>query len=91
VPPAHAEKSRKALKDTYGEQKGYAAALKTGRGILTRLERRDRTDKWLMTAAISFFVLVMLYIFKKRVAAPVVGFIWNMTGAWFVSPETGAA
>ncbi|KAI9138574.1 hypothetical protein BKA69DRAFT_763670 [Paraphysoderma sedebokerense] len=44
-----------------------ALVLRTSKNLITKLEQRDWTDKLLIFFAIAVFVLVVLYILKKRV------------------------
>lgn len=46
-----------------------SAATKTGSSIVRRLRNRERTDKMLIAAGVAFFLLVVLYIVKKRLSA----------------------
>ena len=39
-----------------------------GRGIVTKLRRRDMTDKVLIGLSFGFFLLVVLYIIRKRLS-----------------------
>jgi len=48
------------------EHGGFAEDLGEGKGLTTRLRRREMTDRLLMGAAVLFFLLVCLYIVKQR-------------------------
>jgi protein transport protein SEC20 len=48
----------KSLKGTLKEHRGITGTLDTGRRSLTRLQRRDLTDKFLMLLGFVFFLLV---------------------------------
>jgi len=43
-------------------------AMGAGKSLVTKLTRRETTDKILIWAAFSFFLLVVLYIVHKRLS-----------------------
>lgn len=42
------------------------SAISTGRSLVTRLERRDTTDRILIWFATAVFMLIVAYIWKSR-------------------------
>jgi len=50
-----------------GETDGYGSDLSVGRGFISGIRRRAKTDTLLLAGAVAFFVLVCLYIVKKRI------------------------
>ena len=58
----------KSLKTTEDQHKGgIDGSLGAGKRKITRLQQREQTDRVLIGLAFAFFVLVVLYIIKKRV------------------------
>ena len=43
------------------------SGIQTGRSLVTRLERRDTTDRLLIIAATSVFFLIVAYVWKTRI------------------------
>ena len=58
------------LKSTLRDHHGLTGTLSTGRRALSRLQRRDFTDRVLMILGFLFFLLVVLHILKKRLWHP---------------------
>ena len=42
------------------------ANIKVGQSLISKLGRRDITDKVLISLAVVFFIFVILYIIRKR-------------------------
>ena len=60
------DESSKLLKNTSQEFGSMKTAITDGRRLLTRLDRREFTDKLLIILCLCFFFSVVLYIFFKR-------------------------
>jgi uncharacterized protein YhaN len=60
------DESSKLLKNTSQEFGYMKTAITDGRRLLTRLDRREFTDKLLIILCLCFFFSVVLYIFCKR-------------------------
>jgi hypothetical protein len=59
--------STQVMKRTHDEYKGeLGSALKTAQQSLTKLFRRDMTDRILLFLSVSVFIAVVLYILKAR-------------------------
>ena len=54
------------LRDVGGEYTQYGSALKTSRDLLKTMQRRENTDRMLLGFGFLFFILVVLYILKRR-------------------------
>jgi hypothetical protein len=54
------------LRDVGGEYTQYGSSLKTARDLLKTMQRRENTDKILLGFGFLFFILVVLYILKRR-------------------------
>ncbi len=52
--------------DAIGHHGELAAGIQTGRSLITRLERRDMTDRLLIGFATAVFFLIVAYIWKTR-------------------------
>lgn len=53
-------------RDAIVQHGALGAGVQTGRALVTRLERRDTTDRVLILAATSVFFLIVAYIWKAR-------------------------
>eukprot|EP00164_Ancoracysta_twista_P005866 GFYU01008071.1.p1 GENE.GFYU01008071.1~~GFYU01008071.1.p1 ORF type:complete len:236 (+),score=48.32 GFYU01008071.1:118-825(+) len=62
------EDSSKTIKETKKEYKTFGAVLRTGRGTITKLFRRNKTDQILITIGVLLFVTVVIYILKRRLS-----------------------
>ncbi|PRP75347.1 BCL2/adenovirus E1B interacting protein 1-like [Planoprotostelium fungivorum] len=60
------ERSSKVIENTVTEHKGMTGSIRAGRAALTKLQRREKTDRFLIMLALIFFFLVVLYILKTR-------------------------
>jgi len=60
------EKGSNLIKDTNKELKGQGSHINTTHRLLSKLSRREVTDKILFWAAVLLFFGVVLYILKKR-------------------------
>jgi protein transport protein SEC20 len=49
--------------------------VRQGKGLLSRLKRRQLTDKILVYLAFAFFLLVVFYIVKKRLGITFFGLL----------------
>ncbi|EGG16977.1 sec20 family protein [Cavenderia fasciculata] len=56
----------KVLDKTLNQQKEYGSKTMEAKSLLTNLKRRDRTDKLLICFGLLLFLLVVVYILKKR-------------------------
>ncbi|CAG8743037.1 948_t:CDS:2, partial [Gigaspora rosea] len=74
------DESSRALKSTYSEYRGFSSVLRGSKQLITKLEQIDWTDRLLILFGLFVFVLVVLYILKKRVWNT--GFGWM---SWFAS------
>ncbi|CAG8604488.1 6924_t:CDS:2, partial [Racocetra fulgida] len=74
------DESSRALKSTYSEYRGFSSVLRGSKQLITKLEQIDWTDRLLILFGLLVFVLVVLYILKKRVWNT--GFGWM---SWFAS------
>lgn len=54
------------IRDVGEEYNAYDGALNTAKGILKNMQRRENTDRMLLGFGLGFFVLVVLYILKRR-------------------------
>ncbi|KAG0302254.1 Vesicle transport protein S20 [Linnemannia gamsii] len=79
--------SSKTLKATVGEYHAYDEVLKRGKGLITKLNQADWTDRLLIGFGLLVFSLVVMYILKKRIAdrgISLVGYLF-MPIRWFFS------
>eukprot|EP01099_Mayorella_cantabrigiensis_P002928 TRINITY_DN2318_c0_g1_i1.p1 TRINITY_DN2318_c0_g1~~TRINITY_DN2318_c0_g1_i1.p1 ORF type:complete len:130 (-),score=25.11 TRINITY_DN2318_c0_g1_i1:21-410(-) len=60
------EDSSTVLEKTTTEHRSVSSGVSTAKKILTRLQTREATDKFLIFLSVLFFLLVVLYILKKR-------------------------
>jgi Sec20 len=54
------------LRDVGGEYTAYDSTLKTSRGLLKNMQRREATDRILVGFGVAFFLFVVAYILKRR-------------------------
>lgn len=81
------DESSKTLKATVGEYHTYDEVLKRGKGLITKLNQADWTDRLLIGFGLLVFSLVVMYILKKRIAdrgISLVGYLF-MPLRWFFS------
>jgi protein transport protein SEC20 len=70
-----------------GEYHAYDEVLKRGKGLITKLNQADWTDRLLIGFGLLVFSLVVMYILKKRIAdrgISLVGYLF-MPIRWFFS------
>lgn len=72
----------KSLRDTLQEHRSIVGSLAASRRALSRLQRRDLTDKILLAVGFSFFCLVVLHIAKKRLGLASSRMLWLLFGWW---------
>jgi len=72
----------KSLRDTLQEHRSIIGSLAASRRALSRLQRRDFTDKILLAIGFSFFCLVVLHIAKKRLGLAAGRILWLLFGWW---------
>ena len=60
------EEQGRTLKGTLKEQRGIGGTLNSGKRKLSKLEKREFTDRVLIAAAFAFFLLVVVHITKRR-------------------------
>lgn len=58
--------SSSKIKETKTGMEEIGINIKVGQGLISKLDRRDITDKVLITLAVIFFFSVVLYIIRKR-------------------------
>lgn len=54
-------------KDAINQHGELGSAIGIGRSLATRLERRDTTDRILISFATAVFFLIVAYIWKSRI------------------------
>ena len=64
---------KKVLKDAEQRQHSIAKELASGRRALRQLQRREFTDKLLLFLGFGIFLLVNLYIVRKRLGSLSIG------------------
>ena len=69
------------MEDTRDEYNTFAGVVKSGKGIITQLARRDLTDKLLVLLGVLFFMLTVLYILRKRLGPWVPGALWSSSSS----------
>jgi hypothetical protein len=60
------KESSEMLRDVGGEYNNYGHVVKKSSKLITNMQRRDATDKMLLYIGLGFFLLVVLYILKRR-------------------------
>ncbi|KAG5461853.1 MAG: hypothetical protein BJ554DRAFT_5893, partial [Olpidium bornovanus] len=79
-----------ALQETQSEYASLSGVLRSSTTLLTRLEQRDWMDRLLILFGLLVFVLVALYIIKKRFWVSLEG-VWELgTPICFCRPVVGA-
>ncbi|KAK5816201.1 Sec20-domain-containing protein [Linnemannia elongata] len=81
------DESSKTIRATVGEYHAYDEVLKRGKGLITKLNQADWTDRLLIGFGLLVFSLVVMYILKKRIAdrgISLVGYLF-MPLRWFLS------
>ncbi|WAR56697.1 hypothetical protein PtB15_7B547 [Puccinia triticina] len=61
------EQQTATLQLTSDQYLSFGELMKTSRALISSLQRADLLDRILLTGALAFFVLVCLYIIKKRI------------------------
>ena len=74
------DESSRSVKTTYNEYRGFTSVVRSSKQLITKLEQSDWTDRLLILFGLFVFLLVVLYILKKRVWNT--GFGWV---SWFAS------
>lgn len=64
--------SSSQITNTKAEMEGIGAKVKVSSGLVSKYERRELTDKFLILSALVLFFGVVLYILQKRL----LGWIW---------------
>lgn len=59
-------KSSGKIKDTKSGMEEISSSIQVGQGLISKLGRRDITDKVLIFLALIFFFSVVLYVIRKR-------------------------
>jgi protein transport protein SEC20 len=80
------------LRDVGGEYTTYDSALKTSRGMLKTMQRRENTDRMLIGFGLLFFLLVVAYILKRRLLpffSPI-GWLIEKVASFALSQTTNA-
>lgn len=69
----HSQETLKLLANSSGKvqetregMEDVSASIKVGQGLISKLGRRDITDKVLIFLAFIFFICVVLYVIRKR-------------------------
>ncbi|KAK6744470.1 hypothetical protein RB195_011277 [Necator americanus] len=73
--------SSSVLAQTHKEFESHAGYIQTGSKLLSKYERRELTDKILVTIALIFYLAVIYYILQKRVLSK----FWLCS--WFIVME----
>jgi len=79
------ESSSKTMRSIGREFDTYHSAMTSGKKALTKIAMRERTDRLLVLLGFAFFLLVVFYILKKRLAPflpslpipSITGMIWS--------------
>lgn len=58
--------SSESINRTHSGMNDIDAGIKVGQGLISKLGRRDVTDKVLIFLALIFFFCVVLYVIRKR-------------------------
>jgi protein transport protein SEC20 len=83
------EESSRLLRLAHGEYRGLDTVLRTSRQMLTRLERGDWTDRLLILFGLFVFLLVVLYVVKRRFWLP--GLSWLTRSLWTLIAGDGTS
>ena len=65
--PMYAAISSGKLQETKSGMEEIGSNIKVGQGLISKLGRRDITDKVLIFLAFIFFISVVLYVIRKRI------------------------
>ncbi|KAK9762740.1 Vesicle transport protein S20 [Basidiobolus ranarum] len=65
--------SSKMLRSTHNEYRGFNSVMRASKQLITKLEQSDWTDRLLILFGLLVFMLVVLYILKKRLWIPGLG------------------
>ncbi|RIA94825.1 Sec20-domain-containing protein [Glomus cerebriforme] len=77
------DESSRTLKTTFNEYRGFSSVVRSSKQLITKLEQSDWTDRLLILFGLFVFLLVVLYILKKRVWNT--GFGWvSWFASWFI-------
>ncbi|EFA81485.1 sec20 family protein [Heterostelium album PN500] len=63
------DESSKVIEKTLVQQKEYSQRTSESKSLMTKLKRRDMTDRFLILFGFVVFLLVVLYIIKSRVGS----------------------
>ncbi|CAG8534860.1 4936_t:CDS:2 [Ambispora gerdemannii] len=77
------EDSSRILKSTYNEFRGFTAVVRGSKQLITKLEQSDWTDRLLILFGLFVFILVVLYILKRRVLDVGIGWVTWIT-SWII-------
>ncbi|CAG8537989.1 7892_t:CDS:2 [Ambispora leptoticha] len=77
------EDSSRTLKSTYNEFRGFSAVVRGSKQLITKLEQSDWTDRLLILFGLFVFILVVLYILKRRVLDVGIGWVTWIT-SWII-------
>ncbi|KAM9962663.1 hypothetical protein ACTFIW_007442 [Dictyostelium discoideum] len=72
--------SSKIVDKTVNQQKEYENITTEGKSLLTKLKRRDMTDKLLIWFGLIVFLLVVVYILKVRFGTQIINWIYKLIG-----------
>ncbi|KYR00253.1 sec20 family protein [Tieghemostelium lacteum] len=73
--------SSRVLEKTVDQQKEYSSRTAEAKSSITKLRRRDMTDKLLIYFAVFVFMLVVLYVFKVRVGNKFLSVFYSLIGS----------
>ncbi|CAG8496559.1 12044_t:CDS:2 [Funneliformis mosseae] len=77
------DESSRTLKTTFNEYRGFSSVVRSSKQLITKLEQSDWTDRLLILFGLFVFILVVVYILKKRVWNT--GFGWiSWFASWFI-------
>jgi len=74
------EKSSKQIGQVTGEHRLLEVSIRSGKNILTKLKRRDWTDRLLILFGLLFFLLVVFYVVKMRLGITFFGWFTEYRG-----------
>ncbi|ORX95899.1 Sec20-domain-containing protein, partial [Basidiobolus meristosporus CBS 931.73] len=87
--------SSKMLRSTHNEYRGFHSVMRASKQLITKLEQSDWTDRFLILFGLLVFMLVVLYILKKRLWIPGLGlgmsglnWGWSRMYSAFSNPDT---
>jgi len=76
------ESSSKTLDNVRQEYSSLTNFVRSARGLLTQIKRRELTDKLLILLGLVFFFLVVIFIFRRRMKFKVLSLVWEYV-FWF--------